>query len=91
MDILFNNIIVMCLYFGIEYLKNIFRIRSKKITLIIIICISFLTLYLSEIIFLNNIVKEKFMLDYFPYIAFSILFIIPIIILIFSKIKKAKL
>lgn len=82
--------ISMCLYFILQYIKNVFKIKNKTIINIIIVGLGLLTLYLSEIIFINNIIKEQFMLNYFPFFAFIILGFVPVVIFIFSKIKKAR-
>lgn len=82
------TLILMSIYFGLEFIKKTFKINSKKIINLIIIIFSLLILILSEYIFTNNTAKEYFMTNYFPYLSGFILGVIPIIIYIFSRFKK---
>lgn len=82
--------ISMCMYFVLEYLKKAFKMKNKVKINILIIGLGLLTLYLSEVIFTNNTINQQFMSNYFPFFAFFILGVIPIIIFIFSKFKKAR-
>lgn len=81
--------IVIGLYFVLNALKNTFNIKSKFINTILIIVLPLSSLYISEYVFQNNVIKEIYAEDYLPFINLIFLFIVPLVILIYSK-KKNK-
>ena len=80
--------IVIGLYFVLESLKNTFNIKNKIINSILIFLLPLSSLYISENVFQNNVIKEIYAEIYLPIINGIFLFIIPLFILIFSKLKK---
>ena len=59
------------------------------INTILIIVLPLSSLYISEYVFQNNVIKEIYAEDYLPFINLIFLFIVPLVILIYSK-KKNK-
>lgn len=80
--------ITIGIYFVLEAFKNTFNIKNKIINNILIFILPLSSLYISEKVFENNVVKEMYAENYLPILNGIFLFIIPLFILIFSKIKK---
>lgn len=81
--------IIIGLYFVLDTLKNTFNIKNKIFNNSLILLLPLSSLYISENIFQNNVIKEIYAENYLPIINGIFLFLFPLIILFFSKIKKS--
>ena len=82
--------ICICIYFAMEVFKSTFQIQKRTINLSIQFVICCIVAFIATIFFKNDSVATKFFNNWFPYILFTVLFIIPCMIWIFSKFKKKK-
>lgn len=84
---IFNIIMTLSLYifFCKKAIMQNFKIKKEKLVLSFVII---LILIVSRNLFKNNTIAEIFLLNTYPFIVSSLLFIIPTLILIFIKIKK---
>ncbi|NLL44091.1 MAG: endospore germination permease [Mollicutes bacterium] len=83
-------IITMCLYYINTYVKEIFKIKTKKKEFFLLLLICLFTLYYSDKIFPSTINSINFMKKSYNYFIALIIFIIMVLlgIIIFQKGKK---
>jgi len=84
----FYMLIVMSLYYVNTSINQMFKIKNIKISNIIIILSSILCMIIAYFLFNNNTTANTYLENIFPYIMFSVLFVIPFIAFIISKFKK---
>jgi len=80
--------IVLALYFVLETINTAFKLGNKIIKIIVIFVLPIGSVLLSEWLFENNVSKIEFSEKFLPFVSCFFLFLIPLIILIFSKLKK---
>lgn len=76
----------LCIYYAKESLTKTFKFKNK-FNLINIIAIVII-LFVSQYIFSSNTVAEAFYKNIYPFLTFGFFLIVPLIILIITKIKK---
>lgn len=81
------TLVVFGLYFIKQYINTTFKINNK-ISKFIITIISIIMLYLSNLIFKNNTEANYILLNIFPFILYSTMFFIIVIMFIKAKTKK---
>lgn len=82
------TLVVFGLYFIKQYLKTTFKIKKDKTNKIIISIISLIMLYTSNLIFKNNTEANYILLNIFPYVLYSTMFLTIVIMFIKAKTKK---